>query len=290
MAGSISILVAIVGALLAVRSTASVPWGNVAIASGAAALATWSSACAWLFLVRDLQASPDPTRAYVAALPAKYIPGGFTQPVGLVLLTSRVKGTMPKVAAAGGVLLGISAIAGASFLPWTPRLALPLPAALGLLAVPFLCLAWWRPLVRAILRIGKPAWGEVDERVLPNRLRVLQAYALTLLSFVSLGSGFAMIFSAFGTGAPWGMLIAAFAVAWTVGFLAVPLPAGVGAREAMLVLLLSTWAAPGVVLAVTLLHRFATMLAELVLFVCLRSWRVVRNQAPQGGAENVARP
>ncbi|MAP62557.1 MAG: hypothetical protein CMH34_02165 [Microbacterium sp.] len=54
----------------------------------------------------------------------------------------------------------------------------------------------------------------------------------------------------------------AFAFAWLVGFLVVIAPAGVGAREAALILALSTVADPGEALSFALISRFVMTLAD----------------------------
>jgi uncharacterized membrane protein YbhN (UPF0104 family) len=62
--------------------------------------------------------------------------------------------------------------------------------------------------------------------------------------------------------------VGAFPVAWTVGFLAVIVPAGVGVREMVLAAVLDPLAGPGVALTVAALSRFAIVVAEALLAGC----------------------
>jgi uncharacterized membrane protein YbhN (UPF0104 family) len=59
-------------------------------------------------------------------------------------------------------------------------------------------------------------------------------------------------------------IVPAFAASWAAGFALVPIPAGLGVREAVLVALLPSYGAAAIV-AASLLHRLATLTAELVL-------------------------
>jgi uncharacterized membrane protein YbhN (UPF0104 family) len=56
--------------------------------------------------------------------------------------------------------------------------------------------------------------------------------------------------------------LGAFALAWLVGFVIFPLPSGLGAREVVLVALLSHLS-PGLVLGISVIHRFASIVAEM---------------------------
>jgi uncharacterized membrane protein YbhN (UPF0104 family) len=91
--------------------------------------------------------------------------------------------------------------------------------------------------------------------------------------------------------------MAAFGLAWVVGFLAVPLPAGLGLREAILVLALTGIAGvdADAVVAASLVHRFVLLAAELVMFTQSRARLVARaataatpgsgSQMPQAGED-----
>ena len=56
----------------------------------------------------------------------------------------------------------------------------------------------------------------------------------------------------------------AFAVAWVIGFLVLPVPSGLGIREAILYTVLPGVPA-GAVLASSLAHRLTTFIAEIIL-------------------------
>lgn len=67
-----------------------------------------------------------------------------------------------------------------------------------------------------------------------------------------------------GEGASYGIATGAFALAWLVGFLVVLAPAGVGPREAALVVLLAGVATRPEALALALVSRFAMTLADAI--------------------------
>ena len=61
------------------------------------------------------------------------------------------------------------------------------------------------------------------------------------------------------------LCVGGYALAWAVGFLALPLPAGVGAREVVLLAVLSRTLDPGSVLIVVLLSRVVLTVADVAL-------------------------
>jgi hypothetical protein len=185
--------------------------------------------------------------------------------------------------AAAATQFVVSVLGGASFaLPITAfgnqqPVAYVLLTIAGMLVLLFL-LPSWLPLLT--VKMGQRLRLRVDDWSFPDKASTVRAYAWTLVGFVAMGTSFAIVLRALGSSAPWLTVIAAFAVAWTIGFLAVPLPAGVGAREGILLALLAPWSGTGVIIAASLLQRFASMLAELALFGTFRAWRVIKDQAP----------
>ena len=61
------------------------------------------------------------------------------------------------------------------------------------------------------------------------------------------------------------VVVLSFSVAWLAGFVAIPVPAGLGVREAILVLILAA-PTPSVVVA-SIVHRLVLMCAEALLAV-----------------------
>src|SRR5690606_21065797 len=94
-------------------------------------------------------------------------------------------------------------------------------------------------------------------------------YLLSLSSFLIVGIGFTAMapILAPGSGFPFLQLCGAFAAAWVVGLLVPGAPAGLGVREAVLLVLLGeVMPTADAVVAIALL-RVATTLGDLVHFV-----------------------
>jgi uncharacterized membrane protein YbhN (UPF0104 family) len=98
---------------------------------------------------------------------------------------------------------------------------------------------------------------------LPTQKDIITFYLWALATIGSLSATYAILLGSLDTGANPFFVFCAFALSWLVGFLAVPIPAGVGVREAVLVALL-----PGVgtapLLAASLALRLLSIGAELL--------------------------
>ncbi len=222
------------------------------------------------WILRDLGA-PTATRPLIAILCvsqlARYVPGNVGQhlargsmlaaqgiPTAAIVLSLTLE-TLLAVAAAGllAVLaLGIGFDASTHLGPWAVVMALV--ASLGIVA---LLAIGPRILPR---RFRDHAWVLSLHRVSwRTRMACLACYAA---NYVNVGAGLALLaYSLDAPGSPL-LYVAAFAVAWIVGFLAPGLPAGLGAREGVLVALLAptTGAATAVVIATA--HRLSTTLGD----------------------------
>jgi hypothetical protein len=71
----------------------------------------------------------------------------------------------------------------------------------------------------------------------------------------------------------------AFATAWVIGFLVIPVPAGIGIREGALVLILGS-VAPGSLVAASLAHRMVMIAVEVTLILTNRAARRLATQPP----------
>ena len=194
----------------------------------------------------------------------KYLPGGFWQPLGWVGLArdagvGLAEGSLTiamtlllTVAAAlvvGPVLLVASRAAGAFV--W---LLLVVPAALAALhprVLSRLLSLAARITRRPALQMQPVSFGTV-------------AVGLALALPVWLIHGSALVVTAAGLGfhVSWTLLVGAFAVAWAVGFLAIPVPGGLGVREAVLLLLLRVSLTSAQAIALAVVFRLAFIVAE----------------------------
>lgn len=220
---------------------------------------------------------PGPGRSRLAsgfliAQPAKYLPGGAVlQAAGQTGMATGPGYSTASVAAGFLVhaviqLVAALTLGGAGFLSadlggwrWV--------VALGLLSPLLLHRAWFQVAVGWAARLAhRPKLIEL----IPPQRNILVSFCWTLLPLVAAGTGFWILVPGIEPGLA--MTITGFSAAWAVGFAAVPVPSGLGIREAMLGLLLGMVSA--VVIAASIFHRLATLVAELIGVVV--GWRINR--------------
>jgi glycosyltransferase 2 family protein len=210
-------------------------------------------------------------RRYLMTQPAKHIPGGVAQPVGQVVLASQV-GAPPAVMVARFVLhvgmlavAGLAAgtgLAGSEDLWWIGVLSM-VGGSVGVLVL-FRVTSSPGP-GRAFVRFGRWATrgrlavDSTDLATPPSRLGT---------GLVAAGAGTIARAAAFALLAaptidlPVVVLVGAYALAWTAGFVAIPFPAGLGIREAVLGALLVAGAPFTAVVAVAVVQRLSEMLGD----------------------------
>lgn len=266
--------------------------GRLLVAGGFVALGVLAAGAAWAVLV------PGP--GVLALLPgfllaqlARYVPGSVWQGVGQVLDAHRL-GVGRGAASVAFVVQLATQLVGAGLVGTLAVLRPELggwrwAALAGVLPVVLL----WRPLLTAVLRLATRLaprrLGHLPD-TLPSQLRILAATGFGVVTALVLGLGFAVLLP--DPSGLAGLLgaVGVFAAAWVVGFLVVPLPAGLGVRELVLVVGLTgigpsgiglsdaattgagavAGAAPGalstaVVLTAAVAHRVVAVVAEVAL-------------------------
>jgi uncharacterized membrane protein YbhN (UPF0104 family) len=222
----------------------------------------------WIAL---LEAAPPDRRAvsnamYVSQL-SKYLPGGGVfQATGQITLSAAAHRPAKRVAvafvvsaisqAAAGFLIvtGLVTLDGApGWLRWLAPLGL-----LGLLGLS-------RPVLNAGIRLGRRITHHVpDIDHLPRERAVAYSFLWGVVNIGLFALSYAVILHSIEPDTPIIGAASAFALAWVIGFLVLPIPSGLGIREAVLYATL-----PGVpaaaVLASSLAHRLATFAAEIIL-------------------------
>ena len=253
-----------------------------------AVIAIVTSARAWVALFSDLVESPESHLVmrgtfYLAQL-TKYLPaGGIVQTASQVGLAPSAGVSIKRAAVAfpvsvvGAVVACGTLGSGLAFdtaLPgWTRVLAL-----LGLATVVFLyrgIMAWVIDLAhRFIARIP-------GSEQLPTQRDIVAFYLWALVTVGALCLAYAVMLASLDGSVNPIFIFCAFALSWLVGFLVVPIPAGVGVREAVLLFLLpGVGAAP--VLAASLALRLLSIGAEL-LAVAVNKLVTRRHRARAGG-------
>jgi uncharacterized membrane protein YbhN (UPF0104 family) len=229
-------------------------------------LALSCSARAWIALVgpgpdaRLLRAS-----LYESQL-VKYLPaGGLLQATGQVAMTATQGIPLARVTLAYATLTvetvaaGLFVASGLVFVDGAPGW-LRIVAPLGLLAPLVLhtrVLASVLGLVRRV-SVRMPAADQ-----LPSAAARARAFVACLGNQVLYAMGFVVLLEAVDPSAPTYGALVAYVIAWVAGFLVLPLPSGVGVREAVLVGVVPGVAA-GPVLAASLAQRLVSIAAEVV--------------------------
>lgn len=227
----------------------------------------------WVCLFEGQGSARVLTEAFYSAQVGKYVPGAIWQAVGQVALSRRGGVSLTQAtttfpvhaltqAAAGGTVGAMLAVVG-FHLPTGVRVA----AFLGLALVLPLRRTWMVWVLASLPRQLK----RVDAGSLPSQGAILRSYAWGIWTLVFSGTAFALLVYPLDAASPPAAAVPAFALAWTVGYLAVPFPAGIGIREAVLVVAASSPAGPAPVIVASIFHRLVTMVGELVMILVTKS-------------------
>lgn len=252
----------------------SVGWSLLALGFAVAGLA--ANSMTWKSLLDDL-GSPLPTaaaaRIFLLGQLGKYLPGSVWPVLAQMELGTRYAVPRRRSATTAGVTivlgLTVGAVLAAGCLAVASRdvtsrywpLLLAVPVGIALLWPPLLS-----GLVDRVLRLVRR-----DPLEHPLSLGgVARALAWSLLSWLLLGLQLWAITRDLGATRPALLLsIGAFAAAWTIGFLVIVAPAGVGVREGVLVLVMASALPAGRVLLLALVSRLVMTLGDLLCAVAV---------------------
>lgn len=217
----------------------------------------------------------------------KYIPGGVWQAIGQVGYTTRANVTVPRATTAFAVFALTQSAAGglvgstvAILVPDLPS-GLRLAAAAGLGLCLFLHRRW---MVVAVALVRRMRGHHDADELLPPQPAILRAVAWSVGSMVGNGAAFTVLLHGLGEvsgGLDGAAAVGAAALAWTAGFLALPVPAGIGVREAVLILLLGPVAGTSALIVASVYQRLVTIVGEALMIVAAR-WGL-RDAAPGPG-------
>jgi len=245
-----------------------VGWAAFVYATLAACLALACNTLSWRTILRAVGLAaplPDTAAVFLVSQSGKYVPGAVW-PVLAQAEFAKDHGLARGRALAGSVVAMIVGVATAGAV-----------GALGLLvsAPGAIRDYWWAVAVAAVLlAVLTPP---VLRRVIALGLRILRrseeapeigaralgvAAAWSVANWLLLGGQAWLLLRPLADGASLALATGAFALSWLVGFIVVIAPAGIGAREAALVVTLSSVATGPQALAVALLSRFAMTLAD----------------------------
>lgn len=209
-------------------------------------------------------------RRFLLAQPAKYVPGGVTMPAGQVILsrpydTSIGSAVSRLVIHSGLMVLGAVTVASPMLVVGPRKWIGGLGSVVVVVSLAALLFADLDRIATGMVRLARRVTrrpGSEPVALDVRRADMFRAYALVVLAMSCLAAAFPVVGGQLGESPI--RLAAAFALAWAIGFVLVPLPAGAGAREATLVFVLAGTATVGRVIAVSVVYRAAMLVAEVV--------------------------
>jgi SAM-dependent methyltransferase len=145
----------------------------------------------------------------------------------------------------------------------------------GLLPLVMLQRPWLVSLFRMLGRWTKRGMGST---LVPEQGSLLRSFGWSVAQMAAAGLAFSVLLSSV---APPDVKVSpvvvlpAFALAWTVGYVAVPVPAGLGVREGVLIALLAPLIGTAPLIAASLFQRLVAMGVEVTLFAVSRPGRRV---------------
>lgn len=251
-----------------------VAWPRLLLAGAAVLVALFAGLWAWGALLDVRVATVAP--GFMTSQLGKYVPGGVWQAVGQVGYAASDAVSVKRASvgfvtfavtqAVSGALLGSLVAVAPGPVPGWVRLT----AAGGLLALIVLRRGW---LVRVVGWAARLRGAEdAPEELVPSQGAIIRATAWGMLSLLAVGIAFAATLATDLPRSAWLTVVVAFVVAWTVGFLAIPVPAGVGVREGVLILVLGPVVASSTLVAASVVLRLVAMAAEAVAIAGTRLW------------------
>lgn len=263
---------------------ASIGWPRAAGSLAAAVtgvLATAACWWTWLGAVEDDPPAPPTMGLFLATQAGKYLPGSVWPFLAQAALSRRFGMTPGGVLTATALFLVSHIATGAALGVATFDRDVVDPRLLAVGAV--LCLAVLTPRVqRGLLGLAARWRPQLAADVAVSWTRTGAAVGWMLVAWVAYGVSTLLLATPLGASpadAP--AVTGAFALAWTAGFLALPTPAGAGARELALVALLGPVVGAGGALTVAVVSRAVMTLADLGL--AAGSARVLLGDRPTPG-------
>jgi glycosyltransferase 2 family protein len=284
--GGVAIGIALVRAWNDSRSGDLVPsWSALLISLALLGVSFTGVAWGWVSLFPRSADRIQLARAVYLSQLGKYVPGGVWQPSSQVALARSAGVTLADAAVAFPVsMIAVIAAAAATagvllILPGTPLSGgMRVLVGLGPLVLVILHRSW---MAKALELARRRVKRIPDHAVLP---RQTQIYVATAWQFVAvLGQGLSFAWLIHDLDGSVGLIPAtgAFALAWVVGFVAVPVPAGLGLREAVLVGVLGGITGTPTIIAAAVAHRLVNIACEILVIAANRvhiAWHTRRTR------------
>jgi 2-polyprenyl-3-methyl-5-hydroxy-6-metoxy-1,4-benzoquinol methylase len=243
-------------------------------------------ASAWASLLPGRAPARELRRCVYASQPGKYIPGGVVNTVGQLALARQagvgLKSAVPAyvvyTAHAAFGSLAVGAVLATSASAVGARWAL-LATGLGLVAVASAS----RPVLERMLNLAQrivPRLRTIEP--LPDQKAMTRGFVLQMGFAALQGTGYAVLLRSVDRDVPFVAALGAYALAFGLGLLAVPVPSGLLVREAILVAVLHPVAGVAAVVTAAVVQRLVAITAELSVLAVnrLAPHRPVRNIRP----------
>jgi len=242
------------------------------------------TARAWQRLLSDIGISSkwrDLAGILAVTQVGKYLPGNVGQHIGRATMAfSRGIAPVPFVVTAGvelllmmlaSVTVGISALllSGKSFALIPANATQVLVLVMVFIATAIVGLLLARKLAPSLIRRFAPRHAHAfNAGTLPSASAMSAAFSMYCLVYLAFGGGIVLMAHILTPGIPqdaW-LLVGSFALAWIIGFATPGAPAGLGVREAVMLLIIGTSYPAAAAAAIVVALRVVTTLGDLVLF------------------------
>ena len=263
-----------------------ISWPVFALSSLAAAVGTWLTMLGWRVILRDLGSplhlAPSSGVYFVGQL-GKYLPGSLWSVLVQADIASHLKVPRRRTAVTGLLALGLSLLTGLLVgLPASSFLLRRDSDAFSwwvLLAVPLVVVLCWPRLLNALITLGlRTLRREPLEHDLSGRA-VLTSVGIFVLVWLAFGVHTLLLAQAVAGDAPHPDLTRAamcgYALSVSIGMLTIVLPAGLGAREGLLTIILSVAIPAPAAAAVAIVSRFIVTIIDVL--AALGGWLYARN-------------
>jgi uncharacterized protein (TIRG00374 family) len=107
-----------------------------------------------------------------------------------------------------------------------------------------------------------PRTREASAELVPAQRVIVSTWAACLVTLAATCSAYFVLLGSFGHVDRPFLVIGAYAIAWTAGFLAIPIPSGVGVREAVLAAILHGTFPSTVIIAASVYYRLVSVATE----------------------------
>jgi Uncharacterised protein family (UPF0104). len=196
------------------------------------------------------------------------------QVLAQVGLATEAGASLPQASTAFGVFALVEVAAGgtvgATLVLFGGGMPLGVRLSASLMLLPLLALRR-RWIARALHLAGRLIRRELTGDFIPSQRAILQSYLFTLMTIILNGWAFALLLSSLRPGTPILRSLAAFGFAWTIGFVAIPFPSGIGIREGALILSVGSGVPTSYIIAASVSHRLVSMMAELTMIAASRA-------------------